>query len=183
MGCLWRIYVSFLSIGHTCEDIDQSFLFSARRLRASNGFTLAKLHDLLRQSYPNLITVTAMRRVANISNLFERRFCKTLSLPSFSHHSSFHFVRQHDKTSQCYLRDHLDGERKLLHSKKDSFLSHVPVFQTAPGKIIICPNCKEDVSNRIIWKKVKSKVDWNPGSFLSQMIGSFGLSVKCSSGL
>lgn len=63
------IGVWYLSIGHTHEDIDQTFPFASRRLEVINVVTLFKLHPQLSASYNDLITSSPIASVANIYRL------------------------------------------------------------------------------------------------------------------
>ncbi len=96
----WNIFdqveVSFLPVGHTHEDIDQTFSRTSDRLRCNNAITLRDLHHELKQVYNDQTSVVSMKNVANWSGLCEKESCLT-NIKNFSKFRYFRFNREASK--------------------------------------------------------------------------------------
>jgi len=68
-GVFTDVFVSFLPIGHTHADIDQTFSCTSRRLRTNDATTMGDLIEQLRKSYSPQPAVTRMLHLANFSGL------------------------------------------------------------------------------------------------------------------
>ncbi|CAG2239875.1 unnamed protein product [Mytilus edulis] len=66
-----EVWMSFLIVGHTHEDVDQSFSKISHKLRTNDAITLPELHTLIRESQSPLPEIEDTRGVWNISSWLE----------------------------------------------------------------------------------------------------------------
>lgn len=138
-----EVQVSFLPIGHTHEDIDQSFFCTARRIRSNNAATLIEFCDQLKLTFNELTKLTAMTNIENSSGLLETMSCFNVSLPTSSHYRYFKFLK-----SSCNMRDHMDGKWMTLHLRKKSILAKILHLLSTPETAILFPTGKQEVIER-----------------------------------
>jgi len=68
-GVFVEVHVSFLPIGHTHSDIDQTFSCTSKRLASNTAVTIDDLHSELRKSFTPQPAVTRMLHLINFSSL------------------------------------------------------------------------------------------------------------------
>lgn len=161
----WRLFddvqASFLPVGHTHEDIDQTFSRTAERLRSNDAITLGDLQYQLRQTYNNETSVTSMSSVANWSGLCENERCLR-RVSQFSQYRYFRFgrvlaaVEGDEGTGKvdcvCSVKCGVTDEWKHLPVGKGqevhSFLRFTPDLSKTPPTEVVCPPGKEEITKR-----------------------------------
>lgn len=68
-GVFKEVQISFLPVGHTHTDIDQSFCSVATKLKTTDAITMEELLGSMRNSYMPRAFATGIRQVANFSGL------------------------------------------------------------------------------------------------------------------
>ncbi len=154
----WRLFdeiqVAFLPVGHTHEDIDQTFSRTSDRLRCNDAVTLCDLHSELRQVYNDQTTVGAMNSVANWSGLCEDEKCLT-NLKSFSKYRYFKFHREESSTEICCMirvnvtDDWFNIKELSGNGKIKSFTKFAPDLAKTPPLEIKCPDGIEKITECI----------------------------------
>lgn len=94
-GVFKHIFVGFLPVGHTHEDIDQAFSRTADRLRSNDAITLADMKLQIGTVYNNRTIVTEMDSIINWSGLCTEQSCLT-NVSGFSQYRHFRFYRHHE---------------------------------------------------------------------------------------
>lgn len=69
MGVVEKVFVSFLPVGHTHEDIDQTFSRTSVHLRAVEALTLESMATELKKSFTPAPSVSRLAEIANFSGL------------------------------------------------------------------------------------------------------------------
>ncbi len=150
-GIFDEVEVGFLPIGHTHEDIDQSFSRTSDRLRTNNAITLEDLQAEVRQTYNKFTSVTGMENVVNWSELCENE--KYLyAIPAFSHFRYFRFsksavqsnsIERNDPFVVCMVKVNCNDQWKYLHNSSDkdkkAFLKVTPNLEKMPPMKLIPP--------------------------------------------
>ncbi len=158
----WNIFdqveVGFLPVGHTHEDIDQTFSRTSDRLRCNNAITLSDLHHELKQVYNERTTVVEMKNVANWSGLCENEKCLS-NIKNFSKYRYFRFNRvapteeTPDISTSCMVKVNVSEEWVQLNSGSrggaSGFIKFVPDLRKTPPLEIVCPDGKEKVTECI----------------------------------
>ncbi len=154
----WKLFhevvVAFLPVGHTHEDIDQTFSRTSDRLRCNDAITLSDLHDELRQVYNDKTTVCAMSNVVNWSGLCEKEKCLT-NLKNFSKYRYFKFFKSPESESvSCMIKvnvtdDWIDIKSLSASGTIQSFTKFAPDLARTPPLNINCPEGKEKVTECI----------------------------------
>jgi len=90
-GVFTEVSASFLPIGHTHADIDQTFSCTARRLRNNNAITMEELMTELHKSYTPPPSVARMLNVINFSGLCVQERC----IGKVEKFSQFRYFRFH----------------------------------------------------------------------------------------
>ncbi len=154
----WRLFdevvVSFLPVGHTHEDIDQTFSRTSDRLRCNDAITLNDLHAELRTVYNDKTSVVSMNNVINWSGLCETEKCLT-NLKNFSKFRYFKFSRPASSDSiLCMIKVNTTDEWmniKELSPKGtiSSFTKFTPDLRKTPPLQVKCPEGKEKVTECI----------------------------------
>lgn len=91
-GVFQSVQVSFLPVGHTHEDIDQSFSVITRHLRHKAAHTLSELHTEVAKAFHDKVTVANMDHIANYSGLVDQDRC-VRKLSGISQYRYFSFTR------------------------------------------------------------------------------------------
>lgn len=167
LECLvaWKVFeevhASFLPVGHTHSDIDQSFSCTSRRLRTNDAITLSDLHTQLRQAYTPAPLVGHVKHVANFSGLCKEG--KNLTkVKRFSDYQYFKFNRRdlpsietgdcnHSHETICYVKNSCSEEWKVLNGGNqcmDTFIRNVPDLRNTPPNSIKCPDGAREVELR-----------------------------------
>ncbi len=156
----WNIFdevtMGFLPVGHTHEDIDQTFSRTSDRLRSNNAITLGELHEELRHTYNEHTVVGSMSNVINWSGLCEDQNCLT-KVKLFSKYRYFKFSKavatpgSSNITTRCLVRfsctDEWENLEKLVPRKEySSFIKFAPDLKKTPPLAINCPEGKEKVT-------------------------------------
>ncbi len=154
----WKLFdeivVGFLPVGHTHEDIDQTFSRTSDRLRCNDAMTLEDLHGQLRHVYNSNTSVCAMNNVANWSGLCEIERCLT-NVKNFSKFRYFKFYRlQETQIISCMISvgvtdDWMDIQKLSPSSNIKSFTKFAPDLRKTPPLIIKCPEGKEKITECI----------------------------------
>lgn len=154
-----EIHASFLPVGHTHIDIDQSFSCTSRRLRSYDAITLTDLHRQLRASFTPPPIVNHIRNVVNFSGLCkqEKNIAK---LPKFTHFRYFRFNRASGGTLETGGKYKTICHVKILSNDPwvpfdvqekgaiNCFLVFAPDLQKTPQTAITCPDGEEEVEQR-----------------------------------
>lgn len=154
----WKLFdeivVAFLPVGHTHEDIDQTFSRTSDRLRCNDAITLEDLHGELKHVYNDATSVGAMNNVINWSGLCETEKCLT-NLKQFSKFRYFKFGRSQAANSiTCMIRVNVTdnwSDIKDLSPRGTvlSFTKFTPDLRNTPPLIIKCPEGKQRVTDCI----------------------------------
>jgi len=176
-GVFDDVIVGFLPVGHTHEDIDQSFSRTAERLRTNDAVTLSDLHHQLSQTYNEHTQVTDMKHTINWSGLCEEQGCLN-PINSFSQYRYFHLskrtVEQHESRlsrassttspslrTTCHVRVAVTDEWKPIsvdhHGLATGFLRFAPDITATPVTVIKCPDGMNEVTKRI--HSVESRIN------------------------
>lgn len=157
----WSVFeeveVGFLPVGHTHEDIDQSFSSTSARLRSNNAVTLQELHSELRKTYNGETEVSHMKHVANWSGLCAAEKCLT-NVKHFSTFRYFRFSRSKGITEEiktvCFVRPSVDAEWETLgkatNGNTSSFIRFPPDLKKTPPTKIILPRGRDEINKRFI---------------------------------
>ena len=157
IGVVGEVQVSFLPIGHTHSDIDQTFSCTSRRLKANDAITLKDLHDELRKSYTPTPTVSSILNVANISGLFQKEKCLQRT-PPFSQYRYFLFQRRGEPAetgsrmlkTTCMVKVNCDDDwQQLFPEEKCGFLKFTPRLASTPKTVLTSPENGRAVTERI----------------------------------
>ena len=164
LECLvaWRLFdeiiVGFLPVGHTHEDIDQSFSATSSRLKSADILTLSDMHTELRRCYNNQTRVESMDAMVNWSQLCEEQGCLS-NAQQFTQYHYFRFFNCHEghnalnasKITRCQVRvKSTDCWKSLIgHDEGKSFIKSVPDLSKAPPIFVKCPPGKDKVQLRL----------------------------------
>lgn len=162
-GVFDDVEAGFLPIGHTHEDIDQTFSRTSDRLRNHIAITLEDLHHQLRQTYNNNTCVTHMKHVANWSALCEQQRCLQ-RVTQFSQFRYFKFGRDAREATDgvpgvsssimtsCVVKIKVTEDWRVLTTPGGvlckGFLKFLPDLSKIPHTVIKCPPGVEEVSKR-----------------------------------
>ena len=164
-GIFQSVYVSFLPVGHTHEDIDQAFSCTSRFLRVHEAITPMELVQCLKQSYNPAPTVMEMKTTANFSGLLESTHCLLPAPGNVTLFRYFVFARGGGLDDAGFYRTtvsvkkKVDGPLDLLRPKSArmgrGFLARVPdLRQTPPYKTKALTN-KYEILKRICSEEVR----------------------------
>lgn len=156
------IEVAFLPVGHTHEDIDQSFSQTSGRLHRNNAITLNELHSELCTANQGRSTVTHMKRIINWSGLCESQKC----LQRVSNITQFRYFKftpsfsdddnnERPLRTECHTKQNCEEAWKPLWNSKNiskpkGFISFTPNFNKTPPLKINCPDGVQEVTKRLI---------------------------------
>ncbi len=149
-----EIQVDFLPVGHTHEDIDQTFSRTSDRLRCNDAITLDDLYSELRQVYNKHTSVGSMNNVVNWSGLCENTSCLT-GIKNFSKCRYFKFYKMDGSDSiSCMVRTNVVDEWYDLKNLSprgtiNSFTKHAPNLRLTPPLQIKCPEGKDKITECI----------------------------------
>ena len=159
----WKLFdeivVGFLPVGHTHEDIDQTFSRTSERLRCNDAITLSDLHGELRNVYNDRTSVCVMKNVVNWSGLCEEEKCLT-NIKNFSKYRYFKFHRSETSDSEpsdsikCKIRvnctdDWVNAEDLSARGNIGCFTKFAPNLANTPPLCIKCPDGKDKVTECI----------------------------------
>lgn len=175
-----EIQVSFLPVGHTHEDIDQSFSCTSKRLKTHSAVTLQDLIHELSCSYTPQPHVSHMLHVINLSSLFEQSQCLA-NVPPFSHFRYFRFSKEAGEPRSRYersrttvsVKESCQLEWNYLHSDKSGgFLKFTPDIFSAPPTFTTPPENFLEVRRGILSaeSRIASKVKMDELEKLFDMI-------------
>ena len=163
MGVFKEIQASFLPIGHTHADIDQSFSAISSHLRQNDAVTMDDLLFELRQCYKKRVTTSELLRVANFSSLCERSRClRSMTGAKFSRFRFFKFTSDLEFERNdyyrvcCFVKIQQSAEWEPFTGNAKGFLTRLPnLARTPPTTTTVAPNltevtkCFEAVEERI----------------------------------
>lgn len=161
-GVFREVQISFLPIGHTHSDIDQSFSSVAVRLKMQDAITMHDLLSVLRKCYQPKACSSELLRVANFSGLCETSKC----LRKVSHFSQFRYFKFSPMKSEpsngilpttCEVKVQETEQWAPLDRKSQlGFLKYVPDLKDTPPTIVVPPpnvtevnKCLSSVEERI----------------------------------
>ena len=150
-GVFKEIQVSFLPIGHTHADIDQSFSAISSHLRQNNAITLDDMLFELRQCYKKRVSTAELLRVANFSGLCEMSDClRCMKGVKFSRFRFFKFTADLDSgwhgcfNVKCFVKIQESGEWEAFTGNARGFLTRLPdLRRTPPTTTTVAPNLSE----------------------------------------
>ena len=121
-GVFERIYVNYLPVGHTHEDIDQFFSCINRYMRSHNAYSLADFLGNISRSCKKggqKVNVGHWNTVPNFSAWIEPHICARSSIEGVQEFRSFKFVRcVEDKQVWMLVRT---SPASLSSNKKDQW--------------------------------------------------------------
>lgn len=157
-GVYEEVFVSFLPIGHTHADIDQTFSCTSRRLKTNAAVTMEDLMDQLRKSYTPEPHVSRMLHVANFSGLCKQEDCIGRVEP-FSQYRYFRFHRRSGNpvtggseiATGCSVKVGCRDEWKALETFSDAsgFILFPPDLSRTPPTKTTSPTDLKEVNDRI----------------------------------
>ena len=138
-----EILVSFLPVGHTHEDIDQTFSRTSDRLRCNDAITLEDLHGELRTVYNNQTFVGSMNQVVNWSGLCQQEKCLS-KVKNFSKYRYFKFFKKpRSEEISCFIRFKVGDDwfdiANLSEASIPTFSNFTPDLNRTPPLEISCP--------------------------------------------
>lgn len=177
-GVFAEVQASFLPIGHTHADIDQTFSCTSGRLKTHDAITLSDLMKELKLSYTPSPTVTEMTNVVNFSGLCRQENC-IRNVRNFTRFRFFKFNRaacghskdmstsEVDSTSRtgscqsqgtpffrtnCTVKMTCDAEWIPLWERDENigFLHFVPDLSETPPTKAVSPTNYDQVTKRFI---------------------------------
>lgn len=161
------VEVGFLPIGHTHEDIDQTFSSTSSRLRVNDAVTLNDLHFQLSQTHGKTTRVTHMKRIINWSGLCNQEAC-IRKVAVITQYRYFKFCRaptaeavESDNKeevfpvpTQCLIKRQSRDEWTAIRNAPDEstqqgLLRFCPSLKNFPSTVIQCPDGKDDFIKRL----------------------------------
>ncbi|KXJ18305.1 hypothetical protein AC249_AIPGENE23463 [Exaiptasia diaphana] len=97
-----EVYVSYLMVGHTHEDVDQFFSRISLKLRSNNVWTLPQLHNTIRSSYNPVPESCDVKVMFDISGWLKKHIVRPLKNHVYPH-------------AFKYYLDQKDGKAKMLY--------------------------------------------------------------------
>lgn len=163
--CLFdEIIVGFLPIGHTHEDIDQTFSRTSERLRSKDAVTMKELKSELSNVYNSRTTVGDMDKIANWSTLCERTKCLT-KISGISQYHYFRFYRAQElvpetpapdgktigKVTRCAVKVQTSDEWQsiITNDSTKSFIFCCPSLLETPSTTTNPPPDLNEVNQRL----------------------------------
>lgn len=139
-GVFQSVQVSFLPVGHTHEDIDQSFSVITRHLKHKAAHTLSELHSEMAKAFHDKVIVANMDHIGNYSGLVDLERC-VRKIPGVSQYRYFSFTRSVTgcssegffKTTCVVKRTLAQDWFPLLAGKRVGFLQRVPNLANTPS--------------------------------------------------
>lgn len=142
LGVFLEVEASFLPVGHTHTDIDQSFSVVSRLLDRSDAATMEELLSAIDSCYLGKASALRLEKVANISGLCEETKCvvNARSLGGFMNFRYFRFTRATGNMpdggafkTQCHVKVQFrDDWQPISLSSTREFLKHVPDLRQTP---------------------------------------------------
>jgi hypothetical protein len=146
MGVFQNVYVSFLPVGHTHEDIDQLFSRLATAMKYKNSVTMEEMAEIFEGAYCTAQgkrpTVSIVTEVANISDHVDKKTSNWSAL-GIAQYYQFHIFCDSDGVSQVRARQSSTGDEEFRGLHRRSYESC-----TTETSIL------EDPNDRIIWKDI-----------------------------
>lgn len=138
LGVFKTVQISFLPIGHTHADIDQTFSSISTHLKINDAVTLPDLLAELEKCYARRVSATELQGIINYSGLCDQTNCLN-SVDSFTEYRYFRFVQKdfgsdsglHGSECDVKVRD-CDAWVPFPTSRAEGFLKFVPNFGEAP---------------------------------------------------
>lgn len=162
VGVFESVEVGFLPVGHTHEDVDQSFSQTSSRLRVHNAITLRELHLQLRQTNKGGVEVQHLKRIANFSGLCDQENCmkKIDRITQWRYFlftrnpSCSHQLKAAPLTTKCFVKKNSKDVwqnmfRNEVGSNPFGILRHCPDIRKTPPLNISCPEGLENVCKRL----------------------------------
>lgn len=157
-GVFTEVHVSFLPIGHTHADIDQTFSCTSRRLRNTEAITMTDLMQQLRKSYTPEPSVSRMLHLINFSGLCKQEGCIGKVAP-FSHFRFFKFHRREGEATcgrasyntACSVKVECNDQWLPLETKQEGlfgFLLYTPDLSKTPATPAKSPPDLKDINDR-----------------------------------
>ena len=142
LGVFLEVEVSFLPVGHTHIDIDQTFSSVGHALERSDAPTTIELMKFLRSCYNERTSVERLNRIVNFSGLCEesKAIVKARSVRGFTELRYFCFSRAIGKTAnaqtfrtQCHVKVKVRDNCELFsYGAVKGFLTSVPDLKQTP---------------------------------------------------
>ncbi len=155
------VEVGFLPIGHTHEDIDQSFSQTSGQLSRTNAITLSDLHSVVSVVNHGRTRVSHMKRIANWKDLCDLERC-IRRIQNISQYRYFKFSRSFSEqdtpggpivSTRCHVKLNCYNEwRELFPSKPGTpslgILKFCPDLRKTPQLKICCPDGIDVITKR-----------------------------------
>jgi len=169
-GVFGEVHASFLPIGHTHTDIDQTFSCTSRRLRTNDAITMQDLMRQLQLAYTPSPVVNNMSNIINFSGLCKQDNClkKVKRFTSFRYFkfnrtsselspefatqnaSDINNTTRYFRTKCCVKTNSDDDWIPLLENDSDSgFLKSVPNLHKTPPTSVVAPSNYIEVNKRL----------------------------------
>lgn len=144
LGVFNMVQISFLPIGHTHADIDQTFSSISKHLTINDAITLPEMLEELEKCYARRITASQLTSVINYSGLCEKTGCLN-DVEPFSQYRYFRFLRKesdsvesvaglHGSSCDVKIQD-ADAWAPFPNSHAEGFLKFVPSFGQTPATV------------------------------------------------
>ena len=141
LGVFKMVQISFLPIGHTHADIDQTFSSISTHLKINDAITLPDLVEELEKCYARRVTASELVGVINYSGLCEKTGC-LYEVEPFSEYRYFRFLRKesesaaelHGSSCDVKVRDE-DEWIPFPNSQAKGFLKFIPNFNQTPATV------------------------------------------------
>lgn len=147
LGVFKTVQVSFLPIGHTHADIDQSFSSIGAHLSINEAFTFDDMLCELSKCYAGRARAFNLNRILNYSGLCLASGCLA-NVVDFTEYRYFRFVCKEGSDNQALLSSTCDVKvqekedwKPFPTSRAQGFLKFVPNFSDAP------PNKTKELTN------------------------------------
>ena len=156
--------MGFLPVGHTHEDIDQTFSKTSERLRTRDTVTISDLHSELSLAYNKNTKVSHIEKIANWSGLCTGQKCLT-NIDGISQFYYFRFVlkdastisepstsgRTVDKQTRCFVKVRSTDDWAELNKRDPdkSFIKFCPYLSLTPATWTTAPSNIAEVNKRL----------------------------------
>lgn len=163
-GVFEEVYVSFLPIGHTHVDIDQTFSTTSNRMRVNDAMTMTEMHEQLSKCYNEQTIVSRIKNCANWSGLCDKTNA-IHRLTNITQHRYFRFKTERSTSGEfdakCVVsvKGTLREEWRLLTTGAENgaacFLKFVPNIEDMPPENLRSPDDKKEVTARIMSEEAR----------------------------
>lgn len=123
MGIFKEIYISFLMVGHTHEDVDQVFSRIAVKLKRRNASTLPDLQNVIKEAYNPMPECQELKMLFDISGWIGEH---VLPMKNHVYPHAFRFFMGEDKKAQMQYKNWATDATWLPRGEPFTILRSIP---------------------------------------------------------